>query len=437
MSHQTPEMILAIDFSLDRLDIALQAPNGTWLITHQSYENNQPGCAAMIRDVLLYLTSFANAQLTAVGESTGLYWWHAFYQIATDRDLSPYTPRLALLNPAHVKRFRKALPESDKTDEQDPRLIARYYTTVGVKHFHDFNARYLPLRVLTRAYHRLIHTLAAQKAYAVTLIYLLASEYQRLKPFSDVFGVTSQFVLSDYADIARIAAIPVDTLATELNLHARGSLPAPHKNARTLHRVAANSYPLPAFLQPPLNRVLTTTLEHIRFMERQKKHYTATIAAELERFPQANEALALKGLGPILVAGCLSEIQDTSRFTTGRKYDRKQKRWRDRTYRDGQAGVANLAGLWWPENTSGRFQGQDRHLARERNAYLRYWFIQAAYSLKGQRAEYADYYWKKFHEVTKHRHKRALVLTARKAVRLIFALLHKGQAALQEEATAA
>lgn len=435
MSHQTPEVILTIDFSLDRLDIALQAPNGMWLIPHQSYENNQPGCAAMIRDVLLHLTSFANAQLTAVGESTGLYWWHAFYQIATERNLEPYTPRLALLNPAHIKRFRKALPESDKTDEQDPQLIARYYTTVGTKHFHDFNSRYLPLRVLTRAYHRLIHTLASQKAYAVTLIYQLVSEYQRLKPFSDVFGVTSQFVLSEYADITRITEIPVNALAAELNIHARGSLPAPKKNAHTLHRIADSSYSVPAFLQPPLSLALTTTLEHIRFMERQKAHYTAAITAELERLPEASLALELKGLGPILVAGCLGEIQETARFTTGRKYDRRRKRWRQRTYRDGQAGVANLAGLWWPENTSGRFQGQDRRLARERNSYLRYWFIQSAYSLKGQRAEYADYYWKKFRESTKHRHKRALVLTARKAVRLIFALLHKGQAALREEAT--
>ena len=150
----------------------------------------------------------------------------------------------------------------------------------------------------------------------------------------------------------------------------------------------------------------------------------------------AELALAYHGLGPILVGGCLGEIQDTRRFTTGFKFDRKKNRWRERTYRDGQAGVARLAGLWWPRNSSGRFEGDDRHLARERNPYLRYWFIQAAYSLKGKQDEYSAYYQRKYDEVTKHQHKRALVLTARKAVRLIFALLHKGQMArLEEEAT--
>jgi len=40
-------------------------------------------------------------------------------------------------------------------------------------------------------------------------------------------------------------------------------------------------------------------------------------------------------VGPIIVAGCLGEIQDTRRFITGRKFDHKKNRWRDRTYRDG------------------------------------------------------------------------------------------------------
>jgi transposase len=47
--------------------------------------------------------------------------------------------------------------------------------------------------------------------------------------------------------------------------------------------------------------------------------------------------------------------------------------------------------------------------------------------LKRHQADYAAFYQRKFHEVKKHQHQRALILTARKAVRLIFALLHKGQ----------
>jgi len=157
------------------------------------------------------------------------------------------------------------------------------------------------------------------------------------------------------------------------------------------------------------------------------------IEQQLQQVPEADLALQQPGLGPILVAGCLSEIQDTTRFITGTKFDRKRKCLRPRTYRDGQAAVAKLAGLWWPQNDSGRFQADDRPLARERNPYLRYWLVQAAHTLQRYDPDYRAYYWRKFYEVRTHQHKRALVLTARKAVRLIFALLHKGQLACREE----
>lgn len=430
------EYVLAFDFSLDTLDVALADPDGNWIIPHQAYDNNLPGFRGLKQDVLAHLSNLDEARLTTAGESTALFWWHAFYQISTDPDFAPYDPSLALLNPLYVKNFRRAQPEEDKIDPKDARLVGTYYRTMGVKHYHTFDPRYLPLRQLSRAYFRLTHTLAAQKSFALTLLYLLGSEYRRIKPFSDNFGVTSAHILTQYPDIAAISAIPLDPLAEILDTISRGHLKDARQSARKLHQVAKNSYPLPDFLAPTVHTVFGMTLDHVRFLEHQQKTYKRLIETELEHLPEAALALAEPGLGPILVAGCLGEIQDTRRFTTGRKFDRKKKRWRERTYRDGQAGVARLAGLWWPRNSSGRFEGDDRHLARERDPYLRYWFVQAAYSLKRNRGDYATYYQRKHDEVPKHQHKHALILTARKAVRLIFALLHKGQMARLEEQAA-
>ena len=326
-----------------------------------------------------------------------------------------------------------ALPEDEKCDPKDERLIGKYYRNVGVKHHYTFDPRYLPLRQLSRTYCRLTHTLAAEKSFALTLVYLLASDYRRVKPFSDNFGVTSSHILAEYLDISAIAAISLADLSATIDVLGKGHFKDPDENARKLLQVVQNSYPLPDFLAPTVDTVFCMTLDHIRFLEHQQKAYQRLIEAELEQLPEANLALAHSGLGPILVAGCLGEIQDTRRFTTGRKFDHQKNRWRERKYRDGQAGVARLAGLWWPRNSSGRFEGDDRHLARERNPYLRYWFVQAAHSLKRNQEDYAAYYKRKFNEVTKHQHKRALILTARKAVRLIFALLHKGHKARLEE----
>jgi transposase len=384
--------------------------------------------------LLAELGQAAVTRLTAVAESTGPYWWPAFYHLAHDADLVSYQPHLAVLNPQHLKRFRKALPEQDKNDLLDPQLIDRYYQAVGVKHFFQFNDRYLPLRFLTRAYARIIHALAAEKAYLRSLLFILASEYQRLEPFSDLFGATSLHFLDEFDDIQALAAIPLDELTDQLRFWSANSLPDPPHKAQQLHQVADHSYPLPQELAATLHLIGQSSITHIRFLLDNQKTMRRLIEQALQQLPEAKLALQQPGLGPILVAGCLSEIQDTTRFIAGTKFDRKLKRLRPRTYRDGQAAVAKLAGLWWPQADSGRFQAEKRHLARERNPYLRNWLVQAAYTLQHYQPDYAAFYWRKFYQVRTHQHKRALILTARKAVRLIFALLHKGQRACLKEA---
>ena len=86
-----------------------------------------------------------------------------------------------------------------------------------------------------------------------------------------------------------------------------------------------------------------------------------------------------------------------------------------------------------PRMTLGRAANNHTKLARERNPYLRYWFGQAAHSLRRSQPDYAHYYLLKSQEGSPSPRKRALVLTARKAVRLVFALLHKAQSDHLEE----
>jgi transposase len=429
------ETILSFDVSLDQLDVALRTDESGWQWFHRAYPNNWDGYQQLKAELLAELGQRAAGRLTAVAESTGPYWWPAFYQLAHDPDLAGLKPQLAVLNPQHVKRFRQALPEQDKNDLLDPQVLDRYYQAFGVKHYYHFNDRYLPLRFLTRAYARIIHTLAAEKAYLRSLLFIYASDYQRLEPFSDLCGVTSLRLLDEFDNLQALADLPLAELTDQLRRWSGNSLPDPDHNAQQLHQVAQQSYPLPQALATSLHLSLQHAIAHIRFLSNNQKTMRQLIEHHLQPLPEADLALQHAGLGPILVAGCLSEIQETTRFLTGTKFDRHLKRLRPRTYRDGQAAVTKLAGLWWPQRDSGRFQAQDRHLAQERNPYLRFWLVQAAHTLQRYDPAYSAFYWRKFHEVRAHQHKRALILTARKAVRLIFALLHQGQrACLQEEA---
>jgi hypothetical protein len=66
-------------------------------------------------------------------------------------------------------------------------------------------------------------------------------------------------------------------------------------------------------------------------------------------------------------------------------------------------------------------------MAKTGNRYLRYYLIQAANKMRTHIPEYAAFYARKFTEASKHHHKRALVLTARKSVGLVVGLLHRNE----------
>ncbi len=105
-------------------------------------------------------------------------------------------------------------------------------------------------------------------------------------------------------------------------------------------------------------------------------------------------------------SGLISEIGGISRF-------------------DNDNALAKFSGLYWSEYQSADFKAEDTYLKRTGNEYLRYYFIQAADQLRKYLPEFSQYYARKFKESKTHKHKRALVLTARKTVRLVFALLRE------------
>ena len=87
--------------------------------------------------------------------------------------------------------------------------------------------------------------------------------------------------------------------------------------------------------------------------------------------------------------------------------------------------LAQYCGLTWEKRSSGNFVSQNTRLTKVGSKYLRYYFVMGANTLRRFNLEYKAFYWRKYSEVSKYRHKRALVLTARKLVRLVHALLTK------------
>ena len=151
---------------------------------------------------------------------------------------------------------------------------------------------------------------------------------------------------------------------------------------------------------------MATSIETIRSLSKQIKQLEKAIQRILDGIP--NTLQTIPGIGPVYTAGILAEIGDITRFKD-------------------QAALAKYAGLSRTRFQSGKFEADDTNLIRSGNRYLRFYLVEAANSVMRNEPEFRDYYIKKYREVPKHQRKRALVLTARKLVRLVDALLRNDQ----------
>lgn len=143
------------------------------------------------------------------------------------------------------------------------------------------------------------------------------------------------------------------------------------------------------------------------FLEGQVKRLDSAIAEQLECIPHTLETIP--GIGPVFAGGIVAELGDLARF----EYD--------------PAKAAKFAGFKWKKHQSGDFTAEETRLTRTGNRYLRYYFCEAANAVRMHDAEYAAYYERNYREVRQHQHKRAIVLTARKLVRLVVRLLTTNQ----------
>lgn len=160
----------------------------------------------------------------------------------------------------------------------------------------------------------------------------------------------------------------------------------------------------------PLNTSIASSFNVIKAFEDEIKIIDKAITKAIKGIntTEYQSLNSIPGIGPVLASGILAEVGTITSFNS-------------------HDALAKYAGLTWRVNQSGDYSADDTRMTKTGNKYLRYYLIEAANSVKNNIPEYKDFYLKKYGEVTTHQHKRALALTSRKLVRLIFGLLTKNQ----------
>ena len=405
----TGSLHLGIDVSRAEHVCHLLATDGT-SVGRIRIPNTPAGGAQLCTWTVEHARRLGAADVRIGLESTGIYWWHLFRQLIRHSELHALPARVFLVNAHDVAHFKKALGVVDKSDPVDARAIAqfvRFRTDLHPTYTPD--PRYDALGVLTRTRFQFAHLLGQEKTRTLTRVFQMFSAYGRGRPFSDVFGVTSQRVLAELT-VAEIAELDLPALAQRIFRPGADAYFSAGRREEILHllvQVATESYRCDADTESALRTATGSHLAIIQSLRKQIAVLEQAIADRMKAVP--GKLQTIPGLGPVFEAGILAEIGPIDRF-----------------HNDDE--LARFAGLTWRRDQSGAFESDERPLTRRGNRYLRYYLCEAANSVRVHEPGLRSYYARKLQETQRHPHKRALVLSARHLLRTICVMLKRGQA---------
>lgn len=375
-------------------------------LTVFSVQNNQDGANNLLEKLHNTLTS-NDFQAVSIGmESTSIYADHLAIFLRNDAFLKKWGAKVFVLNAKQVNAFKKAYPELPKNDNIDTLIIADYLRFGRISKEVNPDEKFIALRNLTRARFQVAQNLSREKARFLDTLFYKFSSLDFSKVFSNTFGATSIAVITEFFSTDDINEMPLEDLAKFVMDKGKNKFDDPEQIANDLKAAARSSYRLPKTVNDSVNQLLAVRLVGMRSLQEQLKDLDKAIESYMQLFPAILNSIP--GIGPVYSAGLLAEIADIHRFKN-------------------HAALAKYAGIAWTEYQSGDYEASNTRLILSGNKYLKYYFLEATNKVRIHDAEFKRYYQSKFKEVPKHQHKRALALTARKLVRLVYSLLSTNQ----------
>ena len=395
-------LYVGIDVSSKTNVVYLMLPNGD---KHSNFSvaNSQDGSAHLVKRILSALTSHSLDTVLIGLEATSVYGDNLVYFLREDATLAPFNRKIHVLNPKQVKKFKEAYNDLPKNDNVDSFVIADCLRFGRInKEVYIGDYRYKAVQNLTRARYFALCNLVKEKQRFMNVLFKKYSTMTQEKVFLVTFSTPALAVYYEFDSAKALAKMDLQELTDFIMEKGKNRFPDPDSVAKAIQKAARSSYRLPKTVNDSVNQVLSISITSMKALESQIKEFDKAIAAQMELLP--NVLISIPGIGPVYSAGIMAEIGDINRF-------------------ENQAALAKYAGLAWTQYQSGGFEAETTRLIRSGNRFLKYYLCEAAFSLVRCDKEYSDFYHLKYKEVNRYQHKRALALTARKFVRLVFALL--------------
>ena len=394
------ELFTGIDVSSKNNVVYLMKPDGSKYSSF-SVQNNLGGAKMLSERIVSALNSMQLDTVVIGMEATSIYGNNLVYALREDGRLGRFQRKIHVLNPKQVKKFKEAYPELPKNDWVDAFVIADHLRFGRIaKEVYMDDYRYKALQTLTRARFDVIQNLTREKQRFANYLFLKCSGMAQNKNIANS-SATTIALMERFETVDELANADLDELTAFIDQTGR-NFADPQAKAKTIQTAARDSYRLPITLNGSVNQAMAVSIASMRALEKQVKVLDKAIEQQFQIIP--NTLISVPGIGKVYSAGIIAEIGDINRF-------------------ESQASVAKFAGLVWLQHRSGDFEAEHTPLIKSGNRYLRYYLLEAANSVSRCDSEFRRYYDLKFHEVNQFQHKRALALTARKLVRLVFRLL--------------
>ena len=395
-------LYVGIDVGSKSNVVYFMLPNGD---KHSNFSvaNSFDGSCQLVKRILSALTSHSLDTVLIGLEATSVYGDNLVYFLREDATLVPFNKKIHVLNPKQVKKFHDSYNDLPKNDYVDSFVIADCLRFGRInKEVYMSDYRYKALQNLTRARYYAVQNLIKEKQRFMNVLFKKYSTMTQEKVFSNTFGATALAIYDEFESAEALANMDLHELTDFIIKKGKNRFSNPDAVAKAIQKAARSSYRLPKTVNDSVNQVLSISITSMKALESQIKAFDKAIQAQMMLLP--NVLTSIPGIGPVYSAGIIAEIGDINRF-------------------ESQAKLAKYAGLAWKQHQSGGFKSETTRLIPSGNRFLKYYLCEATLSLVRCDKEYNDFYHRKYMEVNRYQHKRALVLTARKFVRLVFRLL--------------
>ena len=380
------------------------------------FPNTPQGNEMVINKIKDIEDKFFFEKIIIVMESTGMYSFHPACYLSSNEYLNNFNTVVYQINAFEFDKYKKSFHDLEKQDGIDAYVLADFARVGRTKGLYPFKgAQYIALQRLTRQRYHICRELIREKTYILTNLYLsfsgLISSNKNELPFSNLFGTTSSAFLEEFISPNQIAESSMEELINFISQKSKNHCSNIDNKISSLNKAMRASYRLDQTAYEPINMAIASSLNTIKFYQQQLKNIDKAITTTALGLDSNTYhiLLSIRGIGKVYAAGIMAEIGNIDRFSHNSK-------------------LAKYSGLYWKRNQSGEFDSQDKKSSKKSNKYLRYYLIEATSSCIIHKFPFIkDFYDIKYNEVSKHQHKRALVLSARKLERLIFGLLRKNQ----------